>query len=165
MGVKGTCRSGNRGGCPSFMLNPPHIWANIQHPPAYPLPIIRAKYPQTGQKWIIFWCALVFSREIGRPKGVKSKHIFEIWCRMWVRWLPAFACPWCRWSGLLSDALPSWCVPRPLSSLLLCLWCITLEYGSISRFKGVLARFGVWMYVCIGLGFCVDCGAFVCVSG
>ena len=27
-----------------------------------------------------FWCALVFSREFRRPKGAKSKHIFEIWC-------------------------------------------------------------------------------------
>lgn len=27
--------------------------------------------------------------------------------------------------------------------------------------RGFLARFGVRMYVCVGLGFCVDCGVFV----
>ena len=54
MGVKGTCRSGNRGGCPSFMLNPPHIWANIQHPPAYPLPIIGAKVAKVNNFLVCF---------------------------------------------------------------------------------------------------------------
>ena len=42
-------------------------------------------------------------------------------------------------------------VPRPLSSLLLCLWCITLEYGSISHFKGVLGGLGrSWGFVLLG---------------
>ena len=42
-----------------------------------------------------------------------------------------------------------WCVPCLLSSPLLCLWCIALEYGSISRFKGVLRGFwGVGVYLC-----------------
>ena len=27
--------------------------------------------------------------------------------------------------------------------------------------RGFLEGFGVWMYVCVGLGFCVDCGVFV----
>ena len=46
-----------------------------------------------------------------------------------------------------------WCAPAPslwvcsvpfslpLSSFLLCLWCIALEYGSISHFKGVFSAF------------------------
>ena len=34
-----------------------------------------------------------------------------------------------------------WCVPCLLSSPLLCLWCIALEYGFISRFKGVFRGF------------------------
>ena len=38
--------------------------------------------------------------------------------------------------------------PCLLSALSLCLWCITLEYGSISRFKGVFS--GVYS-VCVGL--------------
>ena len=60
-------------------------------------------------------------------------------------------------------ALVLWCrVPAFLSALLLCLWCINLEYGSISRFKGV---FSAVYGVCVGLycsgalcglwGFCV----------
>ena len=38
--------------------------------------------------------------------------------------------------------------PCLLSVISLCLWCITLEYGSISRFKGVFR--GVYS-VCVGL--------------
>ena len=34
-----------------------------------------------------------------------------------------------------------WCAPCLLPAFLLCLWCIALEYGSISRFKGVLRGF------------------------
>ena len=94
---------------------------------------------------------------------------------MWVRWLPAFACPWCRWSGLLSDALPSCRVPCLLPSFLLCLCCITLEYGSISRFKGVFRGFygvDVCLYgfgalrglcgfrACVELGGYMTCGVF-----
>ena len=52
--------------------------------------------------------------------------------------------------------------PFALPLSLSCFACrVACEYGFISRFKGVLARFGVRMYVCMGLGFCVDCGAFV----
>ena len=66
-----------------------------------------------------------------------------------------------------------WCAPAPslwvcsvplpclLSALLLCLWCIAFEYALISRFKGVLARFGVLVCVCAGLVPCLDCAAFV----
>ena len=52
-----------------------------------------------------------------------------------------------------------------LSALSLCLWCVAFEYGSISRFKGVLARFGVLVWVYVVLVLCVACVAFVCVSG
>lgn len=54
-----------------------------------------------------------------------------------------------------------WCAPRLLPALLHCACRVACEYGSISRFKGFLARFGVRMYVCVGLGFFVDCGVFV----
>lgn len=54
-----------------------------------------------------------------------------------------------------------WCVPCLLSSPLLCLWCIALEYGFISRFKGGFRGFyGADVYLCgfgalLGLwGFC-----------
>lgn len=41
------------------------------------------------------------------------------------------------------------CVPCLLSAFLLCLWCVMLEYGSISRFKGVFR--GFYMF---GVGLC-----------
>ena len=73
---------------------------------------------------------------------------------------------WCRASRLqdLPDAGggPPVVCSRLLSALLLCLWCVMLEYGSISHFKGVLAGFcGFRVCLCYlgalrGLwGFCV----------
>ena len=49
----------------------------------------------------------------------------------------------------------------PFVPFLLCLWCIALEYGSISRFEGVFSAF--WgADVCVyGLRLCLDCVAFV----
>ena len=56
---------------------------------------------------------------------------------------------WCRWSALVARPLLLWCVPCLLSACLLCLWCIALEYGFISRFKGVFRGFcGVGVYLC-----------------
>ena len=60
-------------------------------------------------------------------------------------------------------ALVLWsCVPCLLSALSLCLWCVMLEYGSISHFKGVLAWFLLFRVglCCLGAlrglcGFCV----------
>ena len=48
-----------------------------------------------------------------------------------------------------------------LSALSLCLWCVVFEYGSISRFKAFLARFGAFVWVCVGLVIFVACVAFV----
>lgn len=53
-----------------------------------------------------------------------------------------------RWSGSRGCPLLSWRVPSLLSALPLCLWWVALEYGSISRFKGV---FSVVWGVCVGL--------------
>ena len=50
--------------------------------------------------------------------------------------------------ALVACPLLSCRVPRLLPSHLLCLWCVTLEYGSISRFKGVFR--GFWVS-CVGL--------------
>ena len=52
-------------------------------------------------------------------------------------------------------------IPSLLSAFLLCLRCVVPEYGSFSRFKGVLARFGVVVWVCVVLVVCVACVAFV----
>ena len=51
-----------------------------------------------------------------------------------------------------------------LSALSLCPWCVVFECGSISRFKGVLAMFGVVVWVCVACVLCVACVAFVCVN-
>lgn len=80
---------------------------------------------------------------------------------------------------LLDVALVLWsCVPAFLPALSLCLWCAMLEYGSISRFKGVFRGFcGVRVGLCClgalrGLwGFCArvelggykTCGVFASV--
>ena len=71
-----------------------------------------------------------------------------------------------------------WCVSCLLSVISLCAWCISLKYGSISRFKGVFSGFWgfrVGLY-CLGAlrglwGFCVRewlgglkaCGVFALV--
>ena len=61
------------------------------------------------------------------------------------------------------------CVPslRPAFCPLSCFACgaLHLNMALFRVFKGFLEGFGVRMYVCMGLGFCVDCGAFVCVRG
>ena len=57
--------------------------------------------------------------------------------------------PWVAGGRLLWLVLLSCRVPCLLPSFLLCLWCIALEYGFISRFKGVFSGFwGVGVYLC-----------------
>ena len=41
------------------------------------------------------------------------------------------------------------CVPLFLSALSLCYWCVACKYGSASRFKGVLAGFMGFVWVCV----------------
>ena len=89
-------------------------------------------------------------------------------CRLWLC-LSAFIVSTCVGVQDLSGiqdlpalALVLWsCVPAFLPAFLLCLWCVMLEYGSVSRFKAVLEGFAVQMYVCMSLGICVACVAFV----
>ena len=72
---------------------------------------------------------------------------------------------WCRCAGFLSvlywlvsscGALHAFC---PLSCIVLVVPLANMALFRVLR--GFLARFGVRMYVCVGLGFCVDCGVFV----
>ena len=87
-----------------------------------------------------------------------------------MRSVPAFiVSTWCRGGqGFEAQDLkgvgsgPLVVCPCLLSALSLCLWCITLEYGSISRFKGVSSGFwgfrvglcclgglrGLWGFLC-----------------
>lgn len=50
---------------------------------------------------------------------------------------------------------------------LVCFACgaLHLNMALFRVLRGFLEGFGVRMYIYMGLGFCVDCGAFVCVSG
>ena len=66
-------------------------------------------------------------------------------------------CQICRRSALVL----LWCAPCLLPALLHCACRVACKYGSISRFKGFLARFGVLVWVCMGLVLCLDCVAFV----
>ena len=67
------------------------------------------------------------------------------WCPLVQRCAGVRGFRTCRRSALVLW----WCAPCLLSALLLCLWCIASEYGSISRFKGVLRGFwgaNVYLY-------------------
>lgn len=65
-----------------------------------------------------------------------------VWGGRVLLWWWLLSCPLGgRWSALVARPLLWWCAPRLLSSPLLCLWCIALEYGFISRFKGFLRGF------------------------
>ena len=59
-------------------------------------------------------------------------------------------------SSCFRAVFPAFC-PLVCFALLFCLSNMPL----FRVLRGFLARFGVRMYVCMGLGFCVDCGAFV----
>ena len=57
--------------------------------------------------------------------------------------------------------------PFALPLSLSCFACgaLHLNMALFRILRGFLEGFMVRMYICMGLGFCVDCGAFVCVSG
>ena len=63
-------------------------------------------------------------------------------------------------SSCFRAVFPAFC-PLVCFALLLCLSNMPL----FRVLRAFLEGFGVRMYVCMGLGFCVDCGAFVCVRG
>ena len=137
------------GGVPFCLLS---IYQAGFHSPLIPESPALQKSIESGQKVAkvnIYLLDFVSPREFRRPKGAKSKHIFEIWCECVWSCAPLVVvstggicagfrtCQTCR---RLARVL-WWCAPCLLSAFLLCLWCIALEYGSISRFKGVLRGF------------------------
>ena len=149
MGVKGSCRSANRGGvslplCP-FSIAPASILSLPSSSPVVNFQSIGANFQQNRAKVNFSLVCLVFSREFRRPKRAKFKIYlsFEgagasvVALHLWRWWCPLVA------GGAL--LLPLFgCVPSLCPSFvpfLLCLWCITLEYGFISRFKGVFRGF------------------------
>ena len=85
MGMKGTCRSGNRGGVPLVLCS---LYSGVSyfiplHPsspsPAYHQGQKASETGQNGAKVNVYLPAFVFSREFARPKGAKSKDIFGMW--------------------------------------------------------------------------------------
>ena len=62
--------------------------------------------------------------------------------------------------GVFRPFLPDFC---PLSCFMLVTSLANMALFRVLR--GFLARFGVRMYIYMGLVLCVDCGAFVCVRG
>lgn len=122
----------------------------------------------------------MFSRENRRPKTVKFKIYFNFeGCR-------GFRCgslfgavvvstgPEVGRASRLQDlpdvgSGPAVCVPSlfPAFCLLSCFALVVLlaNMPLFGVLRGFLAGFGVRMYICMGWGLCVDCGAFVCVSG
>ena len=158
MGMKGTCRSCNRGGCP-LLSAPIYSRTPSRHPLlssvlslfCQPSGQRTSEIGQKGQKLEFIWCALVFSREIGRPEEAKSKHIFGMWCKVVQdarAWLPAFGLSLvqvCRVSGLfpafVACSLPFVRFPAlPLSGCLQ-IWLYFAFLGGFQRVLGLLRGF------------------------
>ena len=136
---------------------------------------IRAKRGKSEFFFGMLWCFLgIFGDRKGRNTNIFLKYGVSVcgrvllwwWCPLVQRCAGVRCFRTCRRLALVLW----WCAPRLLSAFLLCLWCIALEYGSISRFKGVLRgfygadvclyRFGVLRGLC---GFCarVELGGYM----
>ena len=107
----------------------------------------------------------IFGDKKGQNLNIFLKYGTGVQCRVLLSWCVS-SCPLGAGGALL---LPLFgCVPSlspclcPFPTLL----AVSLVNMALFRvLRGFLARFGVRMYVCMGLGVCVDCGAFVCVRG
>ena len=114
----------------------------------------------------------MFSREDRRPKGAKSKHIFEMWVQI-VQVSPALlacihrvhlgmcvgfrGCRTCLNVGfVLWSCVPSFC---PLSRFVF--GALLANMALFRVFRAFLAGFVVVVWVCVVLVLCVACGAFV----
>ena len=133
------------------------------------------KQGKTGQKLDFLWCALVFSREIARPKGAKSKYIFERWVQV-VQVSPALlAYLYCvhlgMWSGnscYFADVskIGQDSAGRPAFCPLYCFafGALLANMALFRVLRGFSAGFGALVWVCVGCVLFVACGAFVCVN-
>ena len=140
------------------------------------IPVSHCKDTHNFDKTNIFskniWCGLVFSRENRRPKTAKFKIylIFE-GCRasvvalsLWRWWCPlgAYVQDLSGIQDLPEVALVLWsCVPAfcPLYCFVLVVSLANMPLFRVLR--GFLARFGVFVWVCVALVLCVACVAFV----
>ena len=180
MRAKHSFCSPNRGGV-SLVLCSLHIAKGLPFCLSHPLrssifSLSGQIFGKKGQKLDFIWCALVFSRCFARPKGAKSKYIFESEGKKTggdvVACLPFGVPTGCRWSGNScyfadvskigqdSAGCSAFC---PLSRF--AFGALACRYAFVSRFKRFSAGFGVLVWVCIVRVLCVACGAFVCVSG
>lgn len=164
MGVEGTCRSGNRGGCP-LLSTPIYSRTPSLHLLSFFRPLVFSFAPsclssgrkasetgQTGQKLnyiCLIWC---FLGNFGDDKR-QNLNLF-LKCRkedkcgggrlpaFWrVHWLQG-----CRtFRGFRTCRMPAvvlwWCVPCLLVAFLLYACRVACKCGSISRFKGVFRGF------------------------
>ena len=117
----------------------------------------------------MLWCFLgIFGDKKCQNLNIFLKYGSGVSCRVLLWWW-LLSCPLVQGSAGFRGFRTChrlalvlwWCAPRLLPAFLLCLWCIALEYGFISRFKGVFSGFwGVGVYLCgfgalLGLwGFC-----------
>ena len=118
----------------------------------------------------------MFSREFGRQEGAKSKHLFKMWVQS-VQVVPALLAyihrvHQCRCAGSLCYFADVSKIGQDTAgcSAFCPLFCFVLGALSLNVvlfrvFKGFLARFVGFVWVCLVLVLRVACGAFVCVSG
>lgn len=169
MGVKGTCRSANGGGVPSFML--PFIIAKGL-PSCLPssslvvnFQAIGANFQQNGAKVRFFLvCLGVFSGKSETKKG-KNKNLFCF--RGFCGAAFILFCGggggvhWWQVVGLFEASGPAempalvlwWCFPAfcPLCCFALgALLAIASKYALFRVFRAFLAWFGVQVYICMG---------------
>ena len=141
MGVKGACRSANRGGVPLCMLS---IYQAGFHSPLLPESPALQKGIKSGQnrsKVNIYLLGFVSPREFRRQQTAKSKHIFEMQeGKQAERW-PAVCLSSCPLGGRWCAHAPSlWVcsVPfsPPLSSFPLSFPALPFKYALFSVFRG-----------------------------
>ena len=151
---------------------PPYIAGKPFHPLGvpvlFPVPsdLSRAynqgKTSQNRAKVKIYLPAFVFCRDFARPKGMKSKDIFEMQGEGVQDVRALAACFWLvtgaggRGCPLLSWRVPSFC---PLSCFALGVLLSDMPLFGVLR--GFLAGFYGFVWVCIASVLCVDCVAFV----
>ena len=128
------------GRCASFGGCPPLVVRSPLHRGIFP-----AESGQNVAKVRFYLLALVFSRGSWRQQTAKPKYILESGVCVWGRVCLSWWCSIVSTGGICAGfrtfrtcrmpALVLWChVPAFLSAFSLCLWCIMLEYGSVSRF-------------------------------
>ena len=177
MGVEGSCRSANGGGVSPFVCSSAAPFLLLS---SLPFLLHRVKFSdEQGKKWQkldFIWCGLVFSRDFGRPKRAKIKHILESGRNEGARWW-AFVPEFHRvhlWQVVGSLWLVL-CFRGVFSSSgrvfpSVCLLCrlvvgaLPLKYAFIRILRAFLRGFSCSVWVCVGWVVCLACVGFVRVN-